>query len=87
MSETKPKPRRPGHGSTLDAFLTQESVFEEFQAAAIKEVIAWQIQQAMVEKQLSKNQLAKMMHTSRAQIDRKRASRLTLTAAQAGFFA
>src|SRR5689334_7430014 len=57
-------------GSTLDEFLTQEGVLEEFQAKAIKEVIAWQLAEAMRERKLSKNQLAKQMHTSRTQVDR-----------------
>jgi antitoxin HicB len=33
-------------------------------------VIAWQIQQAMTEKKLSKNKMAQLMKTSRAQLDR-----------------
>ena len=33
--------RHPRHGSTLDDFLKSEGVLEEFQATAIKEVIAW----------------------------------------------
>jgi hypothetical protein len=39
----KTKPRHPRHGENLDSFLKDESVLKEFQAAAIKEVIAWQI--------------------------------------------
>ena len=57
-------------GSTLDGFLAQEGVLEEFQARAIKEVVAWQLAGAMRERGLSKNQLAKQMHTSRTQVDR-----------------
>ena len=57
-------------GSTLDDFLAREGVFEEFQARAIKEVVAWQLAEAMRERRLSKNQLAKQMHTSRTQVDR-----------------
>ncbi len=57
-------------GSTLDEFLAQEGVLEEFQARAIKEVVAWQLAEAMRERKLSKNQLAKQMHTSRTQVDR-----------------
>ena len=64
------KPRHPRHGSTLDAFLKEEGVLEEFEAAAIKEVIAWQIEKAMADKKLSKNKMAQLMHTSRAQLDR-----------------
>ena len=47
-----------------------EGVLEEFQAAAIKEVIAWQIEQAMADKKLSKHKMALLMQTSRAQLDR-----------------
>jgi predicted XRE-type DNA-binding protein len=62
--------RNKHRGSTLDEFLAQEGVLEEFQAKAIKEVVAWQLGEAMRERKLSKNQLAKQMHTSRTQIDR-----------------
>ena len=64
------KSRTPRHGSTLDAFLKEDGVFEPFQATAIKEVIAWQIGQAMADKKLSKNRMAQLMQTSRAQLDR-----------------
>ena len=56
-------------GSTLDSFLEQEGVLGEFQARAIKEVIAWQLADAMKERKLSKNRLATMMHISRTQVD------------------
>jgi DNA-binding phage protein len=62
--------RNKNRGSTLDEFLSEEGVLEEFQARAIKEVVAWQLAQAMKERKLSKNQLAKQMRTSRTQIDR-----------------
>ena len=64
------KPRRPHHGTRLDDYLKAEGVLEEFQAVAIKEVIAWQIEQAMKDKKLSKNKMAQLMQTSRAQLDR-----------------
>lgn len=57
-------------GSSLDDFLTEEGVLEVFQAQAIKEVIAWQLEQAMKERKLSKRKLAELMHTSRTQVDR-----------------
>ncbi len=57
-------------GSSIDDFLREEGVFEEFQARAVKEVIAWQLGQAMKEQKLSKRRLAAMMHTSRTQLDR-----------------
>lgn len=70
MTSTSKKPRRPHRGSKLDDFLKEEGVLEEFQAVAIKEVIAWQLQQAMAEKKLSKNKMAQLMKTSRKQLDR-----------------
>jgi antitoxin HicB len=57
-------------GSTLDAFLESEGVLGEFQARAIKEVIAWQLAEAMKERKLTKTRLAEMMQTSRTQINR-----------------
>ncbi len=57
-------------GSGLDEFLREEGALEAFQAVAIKEVIAWQLQQAMAEMKLSKRKLALLMNTSRTQVDR-----------------
>ena len=57
-------------GSTLDSFLETEGVLAEFQAKAIKEVIAWQLADAMKERGLTKTRLAVLMHTSRTQVDR-----------------
>lgn len=64
------KKKHPNRGSTLDAFLEEEGVKETFEGQAIKEVIAWQLMQAMEEKQVSKKRMAQLMHTSRAQLDR-----------------
>lgn len=64
------KKKNPHHGSTLDSFLKEEGVLEQFRAAAVKEVIAWQIGKAMKDKKLSKNKMAALMQTSRAQLDR-----------------
>lgn len=57
-------------GSSLDSFLEEQGVLAEFQAKAIKEVIAWQLAEAMRERKLSKSRLAKLMHTSRTQVNR-----------------
>lgn len=64
------KQKNRHHGSSVDDFLEEEGVLGEFQATAIKEVIAWQIEKAMKEKKLSKARMAQLMHTSRAQLDR-----------------
>lgn len=57
-------------GSGIDDFLREEGLLEEFQALAIKEVIAWQLEQAMKDRKLSKRKLAELMRTSRTQVDR-----------------
>lgn len=58
------------HGSSLDDFLKEEGVFEETQALAVKEVIVWQLTEAMRERSLSKTRLAILLNTSRSQVDR-----------------
>lgn len=62
--------KNPHIGSTLDSFLEAEGVRGEFEARAVKEVIAWQLQKAMEEQSISKAKMAEMMHTSRAQLNR-----------------
>jgi antitoxin HicB len=57
-------------GSTIDDFLKQEGIFEEAQAQAIKEVVAWQLAKAMKKRKISKNRMAALMKTSRTQVDR-----------------
>jgi antitoxin HicB len=69
MTKTKKKPN-PHRGSSLDDLLAADGVLEEFQAAAIKSVIAWQIARAMETQKLSKTDMATRMNTSRAQLDR-----------------
>ena len=57
-------------GSSLDDFLREEGIFEEAQAQAVKEVVAWQLIEAMKKKKISKNKLAILLKTSRTQVDR-----------------
>jgi len=57
-------------GSSIDRFLKEEGIFEEAQAEAIKEVVAWQLAQAMKKKRMSKARMALLLKTSRTQIDR-----------------
>ncbi|MGN6591503.1 MAG: Fis family transcriptional regulator [Terriglobales bacterium] len=57
-------------GSSIDDFLKEEGIFEETQAQAIKEVVAWQLAEAMKKKRISKNKMAMMLKTSRTQVDR-----------------
>ena len=60
----------PHLGSSLDNFLESEGVRGEFEARAIKEVIAWQLEAAMREQSISKVRMAAMMGTSRTQLNR-----------------
>jgi hypothetical protein len=57
-------------GSSLDDFLKGEGIYEEAQAKAIKEVVAWQLAEAMKKKKISKVRMAAMLKTSRTQVDR-----------------
>jgi len=67
----KKKTRRSTNDlTTLDQFLKEEGTLEEFEAVAIKEVLAWQIAEAMKAQKLSRKRLAERMRTSRSQISR-----------------
>ena len=57
-------------GSSVDDFLKEEGIFEEAQAQAVKEVVAWQLAEAMKKKKISKNKMAALLKTSRSQVDR-----------------
>ena len=58
------------HGTSLDSLLKEDGVFEETQALAIKEVVVWQLLDAMEQQSLSKARLATLLKTSRSQVDR-----------------
>jgi predicted XRE-type DNA-binding protein len=57
-------------GTSIDDFLKGEKIFEEAQAQAIKEVVAWQLARAMKKKKISKSRMAALLKTSRSQVDR-----------------
>jgi antitoxin HicB len=57
-------------GSGIDEFLKAEGIFEEAQAQAVKEVVAWQLAEAMKKQKISKNKMATLLKTSRTQVDR-----------------
>jgi phage-related protein/DNA-binding Xre family transcriptional regulator len=69
-SKKKKASRSTADLSTLDDFLKDQGKLEEFQATAIKEVLAWQIIEAMKAKNISRKGLAEKMKTSRSQISR-----------------
>ncbi len=57
-------------GSSTGDFLKEEGILEETQAQAIKEVVAWQLAEAMKMQQISKNKMAAVLKASRSQVDR-----------------
>ena len=57
-------------GSGIDDFLKKEGIFEEAQGQAIKEVVAWQLAEAMKKRKISKARMAALLKTSRTQVDR-----------------
>jgi antitoxin HicB len=57
-------------GSSFDSWLREEGIYEEVTATAIKRVVARQVEAAMQQKGLTKAEMARRMHTSRAALDR-----------------
>lgn len=57
-------------GSNLDDFLEEEGILAEVEAAAVKRVLAYKVEQMMKKKHITKTSLAKKMHTSRSALDR-----------------
>jgi antitoxin HicB len=57
-------------GSRFDDFLQEEAILEDATAVALKRVIAWQIAEEMKAQQITKTELARRMHTSRAALNR-----------------
>ena len=57
-------------GSSFDDFLKEDAMLENATAVALKRVIAWQIAEEMKVQQITKTELAKRMHTSRAALNR-----------------
>ena len=57
-------------GSSFDDWLHEEGIYEDTTAVAIKRVLARQINQEMIDRKLSKSDMARRMNTSRAALDR-----------------
>ena len=66
----KRAPRSPAKLTGLDDMLKTDGRLEEFEAIAIKEVLAWQLAEAMKTGKLSRKRLAERMKTSRSQVSR-----------------
>jgi antitoxin HicB len=61
--------KNPHIGSSFDSWLDEAGIREEVTAAAIKAVIARQLASEM-KKKITKQRMAELMKTSRAQVDR-----------------
>jgi len=57
-------------GSSIDDFLKEEGILDQAQAQAVKEVVAWQLAEAMRKQKISKARMATLLKTSRTQVDR-----------------
>ena len=62
--------KNPHFGSSLEDFLEAEGLLEEATEHAIKAVVASQLKAMMEQQHLTNAALAKLLHTSRSQIDR-----------------
>jgi len=62
--------KRKNIGSSFDSWLRDEGIYGDVSATAIKRVVARQVEEAMQQKDISKTEMAKRMHTSRATLDR-----------------
>lgn len=68
--ETEMSMGRKNIGSSFDDFLEEQAMLGDATAVAIKRVIAWQIAEEMKHQKITKTELAKRMHTSRAALNR-----------------
>ncbi len=57
-------------GGSFDDFLREEAMLGDATAVALKRVIAWQIAEEMKAQKITKTELARRMHTSRAALNR-----------------
>jgi len=62
--------KNPHEGSSFDDFLKEDGLYEECTAAALKKVLAWQLEEEMKNKKITKKIMAERMQTSRSQLDR-----------------
>ena len=68
-------------GSKFDDFLKEDDLLAECEAGALQRVVAWQLEQEMKRRKISRTKLANRMKTNRAAVDRlfaKKQSSVTL---------
>jgi len=65
------KKRKDAHtGGSFEDFLHESGDLQEAEAAAIKRVVAWQLEEARRSSHLTKRAMAKRLQTSRSQLER-----------------
>jgi DNA-binding Xre family transcriptional regulator len=57
-------------GSDFDDFLAKDGLLAACEAGALKRVVAWQLEQEMKRRRISRAKLASRMKTDRATLDR-----------------
>ncbi|MDE2979622.1 MAG: helix-turn-helix transcriptional regulator [Gemmatimonadota bacterium] len=57
-------------GSSFEDYLAEQGILEETSVITVKRILAWQLEQAMEKRQMSKSAMARAMRTSRSQLDR-----------------
>lgn len=57
-------------GGEFDEYLKEEGLLEEVERVALKRVVAYQVGRFMLNQGLTKTEMARRMHTSRASLDR-----------------
>jgi len=62
--------KQKNKGSSFDSLLREDGIYEEVTSAAIKRVLARQLETAMQERSLSRAEMARQMRTSRAALNR-----------------
>ena len=60
----------PGDSRAFDSWLREEGIYEKTMTATIKRVLARELEAIMKEQKVSKAEMAKRMHTSRASLNR-----------------
>lgn len=64
------KRKNPHIGGRFEDWLKEEGIYEETTNALIKKVVAWQLEQAMKQQNLTRTEIARRMSTSRVQLNR-----------------
>lgn len=57
-------------GSSFESFLEEEGILNEVDELAIKRLIAWQMEENIAMRGMSKSEFAEAMQTSRTQVNR-----------------